>query len=132
MVPGNHEKKRMAWLADLPGAAARSVLITTIRSTPEAVIEASTVAILAESRAERSLLARVTPIAAMTVSAPENAAVSAARSARDATTTTRDLPGTSVTRSGRERTIAVKSMFSPRHTLRMPWPRPPAAPMTAT
>src|SRR4051794_22192090 len=85
-----------------------------------------------ESRAELSLLAAVTPIAAMTASTPENAAVRPARSASEETTTTRDLAGTPVMRSGRERTIAVNAMFSPRHTLRTPWPRPPAAPITAT
>jgi len=119
-VLGNHEKKRMARLAALPGAETRSVLITKIRSQPAAVIEASTVGMLAESRAERSLLADVTPIAAMTVSASENASVRAAQSAREVTTTTRDLPSTPVMRSGRERTIAVNAMFSARHTLRMP------------
>src|SRR2546421_2014683 len=35
-------------------------------------------------------------------------------------------------RSGRERTMAVNTIPSARHTLQMPWPRPPAAPMTAT
>jgi hypothetical protein len=35
-------------------------------------------------------------------------------------------------RSGRDRTIAVKAMLSAIHTRRMPCPRPPAAPSTAT
>ncbi len=37
MVPGMHENKRMTRLADLPSDEVRSVLITTIRSTPAAI-----------------------------------------------------------------------------------------------
>ena len=54
IVAGIHEKKRMAQLAGFPGGEASSVLITMMRSTPAANIDSSTVAMFAESRAERS------------------------------------------------------------------------------
>jgi hypothetical protein len=119
MVPGIQEKKRMSRLAGFPGDAVRSVLITRIRSTPAANIACSTVSIFSESAAERSRLVDVTPRAVRTASAPAKAAVRAARSAREVTTATRE-PGGTVMRSGRDRTMAVKPIPSPRHTLRMP------------
>ena len=132
MLPGIHEKKRISRLVGVPGNEVSSVLITMMRSTPAAIMDSFTVAMFAESSAERSRVAAVTPRAVSTASVPENASVRAAPSARDSTTTTRERPGTLVIRSGRERTMAVNSIPSARHTLRMPWPRPPAAPMTAT
>src|SRR5690349_12760437 len=66
-----------------------------IRSTPAANIACSTVSMFAESKAGRSRLVDVTPTALRTASAPENAFSSAARSARDVTTTTRELGGIS-------------------------------------
>ncbi len=120
VVPGTHEKKRNARLAGLPGSDASSVFITIIRSTPAANIDSSIVAMLAESKAERSALVEVNPMAVSTASAPANASVSAARSARDVTTATREPLGTSVMRFGRERTMAVNCTPSALHTLRMP------------
>jgi len=129
---GIHEKKRISRLAGIPGNEVSSVLIIMMRSTPAAIMDSLTVAMFAESNAGRSCVVAVTPRVVSTTSVRENASVRAAPSARDSTTTTRERPGTSVMRSGRERTTAVKSIPSERHTLRMPWPRPPAAPMTAT
>jgi hypothetical protein len=120
VVPGIHEKKRNARLAGLPGMGASSVLITTIRSTPAANIDSSIVAMFAESKAERSELVDVSPRAVSTASAPVNASVRAGRSVRDVITATREPLGTSVMRSGRERTMAVNLMPSALHTLRMP------------
>ncbi len=132
MLPGIHEKKRMSRLAGIPGNEESSVLIMMMRSTPAAVIDSLTVAMFVERSALRSCVVAVTPRAVSTASVPENAFARATPSARDSTTTTRDPLGTSVMRSGRERTMAVKSIPSVRHTLRMPCPRPPAAPITAT
>ncbi len=131
-LPGIWEKKRMRRLAGLPGNEQSSVLIMMMRSTPAASMDSLTVAMFEESRVERSRVVVVTPRAVSTASVPENASVSAARSARDSTTTTRERAGTSAMRSGRERTMAVKSIPFARHTPRMPRPRPPAAPRTAT
>jgi hypothetical protein len=119
-VPGIHEKKRITRLAGFPGEEASSVLITIMRSTPADDIDSSTVAMLAESRADRSQLVDLTPMAVSTTPAPENASARAARSARDVTTATREPSGTSVMRCGRERTMAVNPIPSARHTLRMP------------
>lgn len=132
MLPGIHEKKRISRLAGCPGNEFKSVLIMIMRSTPAVIIDSFTVAIFAESSARRLFVVAVTPRAVSTAFVPENASVRAARSAKDSTTTTRDPWGTSAMRSGRERTMAVNAILSARHTLRMPWPRPPAAPMTAT
>ncbi|MCE3273012.1 MAG: transporter related [Ramlibacter sp.] len=132
MVPGNREKKRMRRLAGLPGSEVSRVLTITIRSTPASAIACSTVSMFAESDAERSWLVGVTPSAVSTASAPAKAAARAGRSASEVTTATRDPGGTSVIRSGRDRTIAVKRIPSARQTSRMPWPNPPAAPTTAT
>ena len=120
VVPGIHEKKRNARLAGLPGMDASSVLITTIRSTPAADIDSSIVAMFAESKAERSELVDVSPRAVSTASAPVNASVRAGRSVRDVITATREPLGTSVMRSGRERTMAVNLIPSALHALRMP------------
>jgi hypothetical protein len=120
MVPGIQEKKRMRRLAGFPGDEVRSELITTIRSTAAANIACSTVSIFSESEAARSRLVDVTPRAVRTASAPAKAAVRVARSAREVTTATREPGGIIVMRSGRERTMAVKPIPSPRHTLRMP------------
>jgi hypothetical protein len=78
-----------------------------MRSMPAANIDSSIAAMFAESKAERSELVDVTPRAVITASAPVNASLRAARSARDVTITTREPHGTSVMRSGRERTMAV-------------------------
>jgi hypothetical protein len=78
-VPGIHEKKRITRLAGFPGGEAISVLIIMMRSTPAADIDSSTVAMFAESRAERSQLVDLTPRAVSTAPAPENASVRAAR-----------------------------------------------------
>ena len=86
-LPGIHEKKRIRRLAGIPGNEQSSVLIMMMRSTPAASIDSLTVAIFAESSAERSRVVAVTPRAVSTVSVPRNALVSAARSARDSTTT---------------------------------------------
>lgn len=120
IAPGTHEKKRNIRLAGLPGSDASSVLITTIRSTPAANIDSSTAFMFAESKAERSALVEVSPMAVSTASAPANASVSAGRSAREVTTATREPLGTSAMRFGRERTIAVNWTPSALHTLRMP------------
>jgi hypothetical protein len=74
----------------------------------------------------------VTPSAVMTASVPAKAAASPDRLAREVTTATREADGTSVIRSGRERRMVVNPIPSSRQTARMPWPRPPATPMTAT
>jgi hypothetical protein len=87
-VPGIHEKKRMARLAGFPGREVSNVLITTMRSTPAAFIASSTVGMFTESSAEEPKLVDVNPVAVNTASAPENASVSAVRSASDVTTTT--------------------------------------------
>jgi hypothetical protein len=55
-----------------------------------------------------------------TASALKNVSVSAAWSASEVTTATREPRGTSVTRSGRERTRAVNPIPSARHTRRIP------------
>jgi hypothetical protein len=96
------------------------VLITTIRPTPAANIDSSIAAMFAESKAERSELVDVSPRAVSTASAPVNASVRAGRSVRDVTTATREPLGTSVMRSGRERTMAVNLIPSALHALRMP------------
>src|SRR5690348_8955039 len=66
ILVGIHENRRMARLAGVPGAEASSVLITMMRSTPAATIDASTVAMFAESSAERSSLVDVSPRAVST------------------------------------------------------------------
>jgi hypothetical protein len=78
------------------------------------------VAMFAESKAERSELVEVTPRAVSTASAPAKALVRAVRSVSDVITTTQQPFGTSVMRSGRERTMAVNGIPSALHTLRMP------------
>ena len=132
MLPGSSEKRRPRKLGGAPGAAASSVLMMRIRSTPALFIAASTEARFFESNAVRSELVRVTPIAVSTASESLNASASLARSPRSLRTSTREPSGIAVMRSGRERTIAVKRTSADLHTRSMPCPRPPAAPITAT
>jgi hypothetical protein len=132
MRPGIEQKNRRARVAGSPGSDASSVLMITMRSTPASRIARSTERRFSASKADRSRLVAVTPSAVTTASAPANAAVSDDESASDGTTATRESAGTSTIRSGRERTMAVKPMPCARHSARMPWPRPPAAPRTAT
>jgi len=120
VVPGIHMKKRMIRLAGCPGSEVSNVLIMTMRSTPAANIDSSTAAMFVESKAERSWVVAVTPIAVRTASAPANASMRAGRLSRDSTTTTRDPSGRSAMRSGRERTMAVKFIPAARHTPRIP------------
>jgi hypothetical protein len=68
-----HEKKRIAKLLGLPGAEFRSVLVTTMRSVPEASIARSTASTFWESKADGAWLVGVTPSAVRTASAPEKA-----------------------------------------------------------
>jgi hypothetical protein len=132
ILPGSNEKNLIVRLAGLPGFAARSVLMMTMRSTCEASIVSSTVAMFADSSAERSWLVDVTPSAVSTASAPENAFLRSVQSVKDGTTAMREPPGTFAMRSGRERTMAVNPIPSVLHTSRIPCPKPPAAPITAT
>lgn len=98
MLPDIHEKKRISRLVGVPGNEVSSVLITMMRSTPAAIMDSFTVAMFAESSAERSRVAAVTPRAVSSASVPENASVRAAPSARDSTTTTRERPTTQAQR----------------------------------
>ena len=120
IVPGIQEKKRMARLAGCPGSEVSNVLIMRIRSTPAVNIDSSIATMFADSSAEISLVAAVTPSAVRTASAPEKASTRAGRSAKDSTTATRDPLGMSVIRSGRERTMAVKLIPASRHALSIP------------